>query len=146
MEKLGISASEVARRTWGTTVDSRGRTVARNRDRVGHYLAGTSYPEPDNLEALAKAVEVPVEALAIERPASAPPVPRPARMPAGNTLTWTRVPNPADEPKFVRLQFDQVLEEDVALDIYNLLRAAEKSKPNGMPEPGTVINGDKRAG
>jgi transcriptional regulator with XRE-family HTH domain len=64
-----LSAAEVARRVWGTSTDKRGYEVAKNRDRIGHYLAGTSYPEPENLQKLADAVNVPVDKLAIaERP------------------------------------------------------------------------------
>lgn len=142
-----MNASEVARRVWGTTVDSRGRTVARNRDRIGHYLAGTSYPEPDNLEALAKAVDVSVEALSIERAASTPaPRARNHRPPVGNVLSVTRVPNPPDQPRFARLQVDLILEEGVAQEFSKMLAQAEathtlpidQSYPNG-----TVINGGK---
>lgn len=68
MMKNQMNASQVAREVWGTIPDSRGINVARNRDRIRHYLAGTSYPEPDNLVKLAKAVGLPVEDLTIERP------------------------------------------------------------------------------
>lgn len=68
MTKNKLSASEVARRVWGTTKDSRGYTVARNRDRIGHYLSGASYPEEDNLVKLAGAIGVSVEDLRSERP------------------------------------------------------------------------------
>src|SRR5580765_5276428 len=68
MTKGNLSASEVARRVWGITKDRRGYDVARNRDRIGHYLAGTSYPEPENLKGLANAVGLTVEDLAIDRP------------------------------------------------------------------------------
>ena len=78
MLKNKLSASEVARRIWGESTDSRGYAVAKNRDRIGHYLAGTSYPEPKNLAELAKAVGVPVEELEIER--RPPPL---ARAPRG---------------------------------------------------------------
>jgi transcriptional regulator with XRE-family HTH domain len=66
MLKQGLSASEVARRVWGSTKDKRGYDVARNRDRIGHYLAGTSYPEPENLQLLADALGLPIEDLAID--------------------------------------------------------------------------------
>jgi transcriptional regulator with XRE-family HTH domain len=66
MLRKDISASDLAREVWGTTRDKRGYEVARNRDRIGHYLNGTSYPEPANLELLAKALDVPVEELAID--------------------------------------------------------------------------------
>ena len=68
MLKQKLSASEVARRVWGPATDTRGYTVAKNRDRIGHYLAGTSYPEPENLVKLAEALNLPVEDLQIDRP------------------------------------------------------------------------------
>jgi transcriptional regulator with XRE-family HTH domain len=63
MRVKGFSKSELARRVWGTTKDTRGYDVARNRDRIGHYLNGTSYPEPDNLVKLAEALGVAPEQL-----------------------------------------------------------------------------------
>jgi transcriptional regulator with XRE-family HTH domain len=55
MAERRLNASGLARQIWGTTKDSRGYDVARNRDRVGHYLAGTSYP---SLQTLYKIGEV----------------------------------------------------------------------------------------
>jgi len=58
-----ISASDLAREIWGTMKDGRGYEVARNRDRVGHYLSGKSFPTRDNLVKIAKALGVKVEVL-----------------------------------------------------------------------------------
>ena len=69
MIKQRLTASEIARRVWGTNKDIRGYEVARNRDRIGHYLAGRSYPEAENLKKLAEAVGVAVETLAVNAPA-----------------------------------------------------------------------------
>jgi transcriptional regulator with XRE-family HTH domain len=66
MRVNGFSKSELARRVWGTTKDTRGYDVARNRDRIGHYLNGTSYPEPDNLVKLAEALGVAPEQLKLD--------------------------------------------------------------------------------
>ena len=55
MDAHGLNNSDLARRIWGTTVDSRGYTVAQNRDRIGVYLSGRSYP---NLETRYKLGEV----------------------------------------------------------------------------------------
>jgi transcriptional regulator with XRE-family HTH domain len=71
MTRANVNASEVARRVWGTAKDKRGYDVARNRDRIGHYLSGSSYPEPENLARLADAVGVTVEELAMP-PETAP--------------------------------------------------------------------------
>jgi transcriptional regulator with XRE-family HTH domain len=67
MTKNKLTNSEVARRVWGTTKDSRGYNVAKNRDRIGHYLSGASYPEDENLQKIADAIGIPVDELKGER-------------------------------------------------------------------------------
>ena len=79
MDKVGFSASDLARAAWGSTTNKRGNSVARNRDRIGHYLAGTSYPTPENLQLLADALDIPVDTLAIERPQKENATAEPAR-------------------------------------------------------------------
>lgn len=64
-----ISASDLAREVWGTFKDKRGYEVARNRDRIGHYLSGKSHPGPDNLLKIAKALAVKSEVLEKVQPA-----------------------------------------------------------------------------
>ena len=73
-----VSASELARRVWGTLQDGRGYTVARNRDRIGHYLSGRSYPEKENLDKIAKALGVSSDVFSKLQPA---PVVRAAKEP-----------------------------------------------------------------
>jgi hypothetical protein len=68
----GMSPSDLARAVWGSTRDYRGYLVAKNRDRVGNYLAGVSYPSADNLAAIAKAVGLKLDALAVKAPAGEP--------------------------------------------------------------------------
>jgi transcriptional regulator with XRE-family HTH domain len=63
MARQGLNASQLAARIWGTIKDKRGYAVARNRDRIGHYLRGTSYPDPANLIRLAAALGVPAATL-----------------------------------------------------------------------------------
>lgn len=129
MLKEKVSASEVARRIWGTTKDSRGYDVARNRDRIGHYLAGTSYPEPENLELLAKAVGVSVEDLTIERP-DPPVVPR--RQVADLRLTAA-----VDEPTKAHLLLDRTLDWETALRILQLVKEDERqAMKTAMPPSG----------
>jgi transcriptional regulator with XRE-family HTH domain len=69
MLKQRISASDLARSVWGTTTDKRGYEVARNRDRIGHYLSGASYPGKENLAKIAKALSVKLEVLEKAQPA-----------------------------------------------------------------------------
>jgi transcriptional regulator with XRE-family HTH domain len=58
MEAKGMSASQLAKAIWGTITDSRGIEVARNRDRMTHYLAGASYPSPPTLTKMAQALDL----------------------------------------------------------------------------------------
>ena len=128
MKRQGMSASDLARQVWGSTTDKRGYSVARNRDRVSHYLAGTSFPEPQNLEAIARILDVPPEELAAHAPAGRPSMtaalaegvtmgPRFPR-PTPNTLNMATV---AGRPGMIRLQVDQVIPWKVAGEIYERL-------------------------
>jgi transcriptional regulator with XRE-family HTH domain len=63
MARQGLTASQLARLVWGTIKDNRGYDVSRGRDRIGHYLRGTSYPDPANLIRLAAALGVPAATL-----------------------------------------------------------------------------------
>lgn len=65
-KKLNIS--DVARKMFGTVKDYRGFTVAKNRDRVGLYLHGKSYPNAENLKKLAEALDLRVEDLQAQKP------------------------------------------------------------------------------
>ena len=146
MKQHGLNASEVARRIWGTTKDNRNYDVARNRDRIGHYLSGRSYPEPENLRKLAEAVGLPVEQLAM--PESDNPGPRnPRSQPPSGGIHLTSVP---DQPNMMRVQFDRVLPtEQVAemLQLWASLLKAEKQLPQPSPEPelGSVIENHNHA-
>lgn len=63
-QRKGWSQSELARHVWGTVEDSRGYTVAKNRDRISAYESGKAVPERSNLTAIADALGVTVEELA----------------------------------------------------------------------------------
>lgn len=52
-EHRGLNKSELAKELFGTETDSRGYTVARNRDRIGSWESAKSRPTPDNLLLLA---------------------------------------------------------------------------------------------
>lgn len=60
----GLSQSDLARTIWGTTTDSRGYTVPKNKDRISRWENGDQTPEPHNLQALADALGVTVDELA----------------------------------------------------------------------------------
>jgi hypothetical protein len=55
MAARGLNHSDLARAIWGTVPDTRGYDVARNRDRIGAYLKGNSYP---NLKTIWKLQDV----------------------------------------------------------------------------------------
>ena len=84
MQAKKISASNLARAVWGTTTDYRGHTVARGRDRIGHYLSGASFPKKENLIKIATALNTPVKTLE-----AALPVPRLRGADAPNSITVT---------------------------------------------------------
>ena len=135
MLKHGLSASEVARRIWGPTTDKRGYTVAKNRDRIGHYLAGASYPEPDNLIELAKAVGLDVQDLAIDKPVFVAG--------GGNSYRGGRQPGDiqmtvlADHPNKARLVFDRTVDFETAMRVLQIIKEDErKALQTAMPPTG----------
>ena len=138
-----MNASDVARRVWGTTKDRRGYDVARNRDRIGHYLNGTSYPEPDNLAKLAEALDLPIEDLQIEKPGTllaGAGASYPGRQPTSVQLTML-----PDNLGKSRLQVDRMLDTDLAVRIFQMIKDADQKaltvpmppsgRSFGKPEP-----------
>jgi transcriptional regulator with XRE-family HTH domain len=91
MNRGGLHPSEVARRVWGTTRDKRGHTVARSRDRIGHYLNGVSYPSEEIMARLAAAVGLSVEELAGEPASTEPAQQRPGPRLQGSFARHTAV-------------------------------------------------------
>lgn len=53
MTRAGMSQSDLARQLWGSVTDTRGRDVARNRDRISHYVRGNQLPEARTMKKLA---------------------------------------------------------------------------------------------
>lgn len=68
MKKRKMSKSDLARAIWGEVVDYRGYKVAKNRDRIGHYLSGRSLPEKENMAKIAKTLGTTVAELEALRP------------------------------------------------------------------------------
>lgn len=160
MNRAGLRASDVARIVWGSTTNKRGYSVAKNRDRIGSYQNGDSFPEPENLEKLAKALGIPVEELASTKPPPKTPAKdetAPERQPRSSIkstsnlseLVLTRLPA---KPGRSRLQVDCELNWKLATHIHNLIRQAEEAErgamadtmPEGLeihPRTGTVVGG-----
>lgn len=78
MTRAGMSQSDLARQLWGSTMDARGRDVARNRDRISHYVRGNQLPEAKTMRRLADVFGVDVADL---NPALARPETRDGRGP-----------------------------------------------------------------
>lgn len=145
MKEQGLNASEVARRIWGTKKDRRNYDVARNRDRIGHYLSGRSYPEPENLRKLAEAVGLTVEQLAMPesesnlRPRAAP---RSLSDYPSSGLHLIPVPRAPDKIR-LRGQIDVVINIAQVQEVVNLLMRPEPPDPEpdtlNRPAPGDVI-------
>ena len=128
MIKAGITPSEAARRVWGTAKDKRGYVVARNRDRIGHYLTGTSYPNDENLHKLADVLGVPVDTLAVEtrarssgRPQRQTPhvgdatPPGPGGPQASSGLLRTTMPTAPEPLRLARFEVDRMISPELAI-------------------------------
>ena len=134
MSKKGMSASDVARDIWGDATDRRGYNVAKNRDKIGLYLAATAYPDEETIGHLARVLDVSVEELAgkmvqetsvsVTAPGASlwlnNPGPRPTRS-SGPSLT----PAPG-RPGMIRIQVDQIVDWRLAMRVFSeLSQAAE---------------------
>jgi transcriptional regulator with XRE-family HTH domain len=58
MDQKKMTRAELARHIWGTMVDERGYTVARNRQTVSRYLAGKTDPNETTKRLIAEALGV----------------------------------------------------------------------------------------
>jgi hypothetical protein len=115
----GMSASDLARAVWGTSTDNRGYQVAKNRDRIGHYLAGVSYPEAVNLRKIEAALGLSPDALALTQTEN-----RAARVHAGREARGTAdlvLTAVNGHPGVFVLQARRMVTADVALQILKLL-------------------------
>jgi transcriptional regulator with XRE-family HTH domain len=60
----GWSQSQLAREIWGSMVDERGYTVAKNRDRISAWEGGRAVPDPQNLQKLCDVLGLTLDQLA----------------------------------------------------------------------------------
>lgn len=119
IQERGITQSELARKIWGSTVDSRGVKVARNRDRISQYVNGLVMPSPEVRKKIADALELAVDHLmqGIEAVGSGPRV---DEAPADDM----RMSPVAGEPGMVVLHFHQKLPRPVAMRIMAILASS----------------------
>jgi transcriptional regulator with XRE-family HTH domain len=64
MEDEGLSQSDLAAKIWGRYTNTENKHVARGRDRISVWVNGRNFPDPKNLEKLAKVLKVKVSELA----------------------------------------------------------------------------------
>ncbi len=132
MSAVGITPSEIARRIWGTAKDKRGYDVARNRDRIGHYLAGTSYPTEVNLQKLADVLNMPIETLRVGAQERSPtgrpqqqigPSGRASPLPdmSATGLLQTSMPTAPAPSRLARFQADRMISPELAITITQMI-------------------------
>jgi transcriptional regulator with XRE-family HTH domain len=149
MTQTGLSASQLARKIWGEEKNSRGATAAKNRDRVGLYMKGLSYPQPATMKQLADAIGIPIEELV--------PPPRIARKPreprarAGKAAEGFGFRTAATErqpllnismlpgKQHARLQMDQIVPLSLALDIARQIDTLKAGTVEHEPQLGSVV-------
>lgn len=145
MIKAGITPSEAARRVWGTAKDKRGYVVARNRDRIGHYLAGTSYPNDENLHKLADVLGVPVDTLAVEtrarssgRPQRQTPhvgdatPPGPGGPQASSGLLRTTMPTAPEPLRLARFEVDRMISPELAITLTQMILKEDQHRASAV--------------
>jgi len=112
----GMSQSDLAREIWGETKDSRGYSVAKNRDRISAYLRAESLPEPQNLAKIAEVLGVAPEDLVPDLTAATVDRERPE-------VAMTMVAGHTDR---VHLQVNTLLPLGVAAQIIALIDQAKQ--------------------
>jgi hypothetical protein len=133
MSDKDLKPIDLAKKVWGTVKDSRGYDVGRNRDRIGAYLKGTSYPNPENLRRIAEALDTTVEELAVT------PSPRVTMAGSRNSrprttgrLSITAAP---DRSGWDDLEVSRRVPSDTAMQIWQLLKEVElRNGDNGDNE------------
>lgn len=123
MAQKGFSQSDLARAVWGTVTDTRGRDVARNRDRISHYVRGSQMPESRTLKALA-------EALGVEVTDLSPKIGTAGGAQKPPPYSFTVVGGRSD---VAMLTVHHLVPTRLAAEIVMMLSKAEPVAPNGLP-------------
>jgi len=115
-----MTPSDLARAIWGTVADPRGYKVARNRDRIGVYLAGTGYPSKETLPKLCEALgwsmdEVPASNSGKE----------PRALAGGSDFSFSLL---ADQPSLCLIYIRKNLPTEVGMKILRLITDDEQSR------------------
>lgn len=119
MLQKGMNQSDLAKAMWGTIVDSRGYTVAKNRDRITHYVKGRAYPEPENLAKLIDVLDLRLEDVQVSK------IVRGATRSSPHMAHNLQVTMLAAEPGKAMLYMQKILPTDLALTICKMIAEAE---------------------
>ena len=139
MAAKNMSGSDVARAVWGSKTNAQGRQVARNRDRMTHYLSGKGYPRPETVLKLAEVLDLDPKDLEREYDKSAAPFSWPASDPPPPPVNRLFDPTAATEHthtvtafefkvrKFGRVFFSYNKEVDMrlAMLLFDAIRAVD---------------------
>ena len=98
-----LTASDVARAMWGSSINAQGNSVAKGRDRMTHYLSGSTYPSPENISKLCEVLDLTVDDLAME--------------PEKANLPRAAVPVPASPASTMSNNYDPVLDAVLTFQI-----------------------------
>jgi hypothetical protein len=144
MAAKNLNGSDVARAVWGTKIDKQGKQVARNRDRMTHYLSGKGYPRPETVTKLAEVLDLDPADLArednrtasLERPGvTSLPNYRAAREPGPQDavsdeapFTFTVLPDRA-----VQVDFRMKMDGPSAMRLFDLIRTLIPELRRGAP-------------
>jgi transcriptional regulator with XRE-family HTH domain len=124
MRHKGLSASDLARAVWGEKKDARGYPVARNRDRISHYLKGAQMPTPENLTKIANALEVELDELTPSPPLAAGGLLAPYAFPDPIKVQIKALHGSADVT--LELSYTQDMPFADAVELLNLLNGFEQ--------------------
>ena len=120
----GMSSSDLARAIWGTTLDPRGYAVARNRDRVSTYLAGTGLPSKETLPKLVAALGTTLDELAVPLRST------PARAFSSSAdVTFTIL---ASHPGICSIRIVKLLPIEIGLKILELVNSVQSQELEGI--------------
>jgi transcriptional regulator with XRE-family HTH domain len=121
MSEQELSQSELAARIWGRHISSEGKDVAKGRDRISVWVSGKNFPDRENLQKLARALDVKVSDLAPE-----------AELKAAHSVAadWS-VTKPHGETGVSFFQAARYLPDDIAHEIIGLLIKADQNLEGG---------------
>jgi hypothetical protein len=122
LTQRGMRPSDLARAIWGSMTDNRGRNVARNRDRVSHYVHGRQMPEAKTIGKIAAVLGVdPAELVpSLARPE---PLNRDRDAPAEMAMVMVSGTSPA----MASITLNKILPLTVVTQIMTLVSDAERA-------------------